>query len=142
MADLFKNHNPDFLVLVETKVPFATLNEFFKSKGFTARSYSDPVGRSGGIWVLWDPARVNVSVVEVTNQQRAANDNREWLVAGDFNDHAESSEKRCYQRGTCLVFTLTTAPSLFTLRGFPPLTRLHAPFVSRICGLVTQISAS
>lgn len=24
-------------------------------------------------------------------QQRAANDNKEWLVAGDFNDHAESS---------------------------------------------------
>lgn len=44
MADLLRNHNPDFLVLVETKVPFATLNEFFKSKGFTASSYSGPVG--------------------------------------------------------------------------------------------------
>jgi len=121
--------------LVETKVPLSTLNEFFKNKGFTASSYSDPVGRSGGIWVLWDPARVNVSAVEVTNQvihatiaradfeewvfsavygstnpvardlmwydlqQRAANDNREWFLAGDFNDHTESSEKRCFQRG-------------------------------------------
>lgn len=135
MKDMLRTHNPDFLVLVETKVPLSTLNDFFKNKGFTASSCSDPVGRSGGIWVLWDPSRVNVSAVEVTNQvihatiaradfeewvfsavygstnpaardlmwydlqQRAANDNRKWFLAGDFNDHAASSEKRCFQRG-------------------------------------------
>ncbi|KAH7854791.1 hypothetical protein Vadar_017858 [Vaccinium darrowii] len=129
MSDLLINHGPDILVLVETKVPFSSMNDFFKSNGFNANSFSNPVGRSGGIWVLWDSMKVNVSAVEVTNQvihatisradfedwvfsavygstnlmacdlmwydlqAKAANDNNRWMLAGDFNDHAESSEK-------------------------------------------------
>ncbi|KAH7864210.1 hypothetical protein Vadar_027048 [Vaccinium darrowii] len=132
MDDLLKNHGPDLLVLVETKVPLSSMNDFFKKRGFNASSFSDPIGRAGGIWVLWDSRKVTVSAVEVTNQvihatisradfddwifsavygstnptardlmwydlqERASNDDKLWMLAGDFNDHAESSEKRCF----------------------------------------------
>ncbi|KAH7853129.1 hypothetical protein Vadar_033650 [Vaccinium darrowii] len=135
MSELIFTHNPDVLVLVETKVPLSTLNDFFSKKGFTTNSFSDPVGCSGGVWVLWNPSNVTVSAVEVTNQatdatisrvdyeewiftavygssnpscrdlmwydlqERANNDSKARLLTGDFNDHAESSKKRSFQRG-------------------------------------------
>ncbi|KAH7859872.1 hypothetical protein Vadar_006549 [Vaccinium darrowii] len=110
-------------------------------KYVTANSFSDPVGRSGGIWVLWNPINVAVFAVEVTSQaihatisrvdceewiftavygspnptcrdlmwhdlqDRTNNDSKARLLAGDFNDHAESSERRSFQRGPKLTWT-------------------------------------
>ncbi|KAH7843109.1 hypothetical protein Vadar_012712 [Vaccinium darrowii] len=133
----------DVLVLVETKVPLASLTDFFSKKGFTANSFSDPVGHFGGIWVLWNPINVAVSAVEVTSQaihatisrvdceewiftavygspnptckdlmwydlqDRANNDSKARLLAGDFNDHAKSSKRMSFQR------VLTMDPALY-----------------------------
>lgn len=68
MHDLISLHHLDVLVLVETKVALSFMGEFFNCRQFTASSFTDPVGRAGGIWVLWNPKMVNVSAFDVTNQ--------------------------------------------------------------------------
>lgn len=68
MHELINLHHPDVLVLVETKIPLSDMGEFFNRRHFTASSFTDPVGRSGGIWVLWNPESANISALEVTNQ--------------------------------------------------------------------------
>lgn len=68
LKELEKNHKPSIIVLMETKVDLSSMGLFFNKLGFTASSHVDPVGKSGGIWVLWDPFRVTVKALDVNAQ--------------------------------------------------------------------------
>ncbi|KAI7991201.1 hypothetical protein LOK49_LG12G00888 [Camellia lanceoleosa] len=132
LRELLNIHKPEILVLMETKVPFSSLGNFFNNLGFSASTVVDPVGRMGGIWMLWDTAHVNVRTSSVSNQfiqatihredyeewifsavyaspnpanretlwedleRTAATMNQPWLVAGDFNDFTDLSERRSF----------------------------------------------
>ncbi|KAI8026101.1 hypothetical protein LOK49_LG02G00496 [Camellia lanceoleosa] len=52
IKELIKIHKPDILVLMETKVEFQSMGMFFNSLGLTTLAHVDPIGRSGGIWML------------------------------------------------------------------------------------------
>lgn len=54
--DLIRNHKPDMIILMETKVTLSSMGMFFNNLGFTASSSVDPNGRAGGIWLLWEPS--------------------------------------------------------------------------------------
>ncbi|KAI8007760.1 hypothetical protein LOK49_LG07G03709 [Camellia lanceoleosa] len=132
LRELLNIHKPEILVFMETKVPFSSLGNFFNNLGFSASTVVDPVGKIGGIWMLWDTAHVNVRTSSVSNQyiqatihredyeewifsavyaspnpvnrdtlwedleRTAANMNQPWLVAGDFNDFTDLSERRSF----------------------------------------------
>ncbi|KAL7221603.1 hypothetical protein ACSBR1_023539 [Camellia fascicularis] len=117
---------------METKVAFSTMSEFFNRLGFTASSTVDPVGKVGGIWIVWDTNQVNVRASTVSPQVIHATVHNEdyeewvlatvyaspnpnlreqlwqdlkdvadtmqqpWLVAGDFNDYVNQSERRSF----------------------------------------------
>ncbi|KAI7986729.1 hypothetical protein LOK49_LG14G00747 [Camellia lanceoleosa] len=68
MKELEKNHKPSIIVLMETKIDLSSMSLFFNKLGFTASSHVDPVGRSGSIWVLWDPFKATVKAHEVNAQ--------------------------------------------------------------------------
>ncbi|KAI8023039.1 hypothetical protein LOK49_LG03G00299 [Camellia lanceoleosa] len=68
LVEIIKTHKPEILVLMETKVAFNTMSEFFNRLGFTALSTIDPVGRVGGIWIVWDTSQVNVRAYTVSPQ--------------------------------------------------------------------------
>ncbi|KAI7979491.1 hypothetical protein LOK49_Contig323G00002 [Camellia lanceoleosa] len=65
MKELEKTRRSSIMVLMETKVELSSMEQFFNKLGFTALSHVDLVGRSGGIWVLWDPFRATVETLEV-----------------------------------------------------------------------------
>ncbi|KAL7226194.1 hypothetical protein ACSBR1_021345 [Camellia fascicularis] len=69
---------------------------FFNCMGFTASSHVDPIDRSGGIWLLWNPNVVNVRVVEASSQQITATISRQdypdWLLSAVYA--SPSSVKR------------------------------------------------
>ncbi|CAL5421638.1 unnamed protein product [Camellia sinensis] len=132
LVEIIKAHKPEIIVLMETKVAFSKLANFFNRLGFTASTIIDPVGRVGGIWIIWDTTQVNVrastvspQVIHATvhkedfeewvlaavyaspnptlrdqlwhNLEDVANNlDRPWLVAGDFNDYANQSERRSF----------------------------------------------
>lgn len=114
---------------METKVTFSSLGNFFNNLGFLASTVVDPIGRMGGIWLLWDTTHVNVRTSSVSNQyihatihkedyeewvlsalyaspnpetrdilweeleRTATNMNQPLLVAGDFNNFIDHSER-------------------------------------------------
>ncbi|KAI7989214.1 hypothetical protein LOK49_LG13G00063 [Camellia lanceoleosa] len=88
MKELEKNHKPSIIVLMETKVVLSSMGLFFNKLGFTASSHVDPVGRSGGIWVLWDPFRVTVKALEVNAQVIHAKIQRDgysdWILSAIY----------------------------------------------------------
>ncbi|KAI7991148.1 hypothetical protein LOK49_LG12G02045 [Camellia lanceoleosa] len=69
MRDLVQIHKPNLVVLMETKVEFKAMGLFFNGMGFTTSTHVDPIGRGGGIWMIWNPNIVNVRVVEASSQQ-------------------------------------------------------------------------
>ncbi|XP_028057277.1 uncharacterized protein LOC114261234 [Camellia sinensis] len=85
MRELVQIYKPQLVVLMETKVDFKTMGFFFNGMGFTASAHVDPIGRSGGIWMLWNPDIVNVRVVEASLQQITAIISRQdypnWLLS-------------------------------------------------------------
>lgn len=132
MRELIKSHHPSILILMETKVLYSSMGNFFNNIGFTAATIVDPVGRSGGIWLLWDATQVTIRASHATNlviqatihkedyeewllsavyaspnasqreelwdnlEETANSTERPWLVAGDFNDFTNSSERRSF----------------------------------------------
>ncbi|KAI8004098.1 hypothetical protein LOK49_LG08G00289 [Camellia lanceoleosa] len=132
LVEIIKAHKPEILVLMETKVALSKLANFFNRLGFTASTIIDPVGRVGGIWIIWDTSQVNVRASTVNpqviyatvhkedyeewvlavvyassnptlrdqlwhNLEDVANNlDRPWLVAGEFNDYANQSERKSF----------------------------------------------
>ncbi|KAI8028797.1 hypothetical protein LOK49_LG01G02501 [Camellia lanceoleosa] len=103
--ELIKTHRPDVVALFETKVMFSSMGLFFNNLGYTASTTVDPVGRVGGIWLLWIPTQVSVSAF-VVNQQTLCEDledaansmTKPWLIAGDFNEISEQNERRSFSQ--------------------------------------------
>lgn len=68
MSDLMKEHDPEVIVLMETKIPLYNMGKYFEQFGLIDSSYSDPSGRVKRIWVLWNPSRVNMKDLYISSQ--------------------------------------------------------------------------
>ena len=68
MADLHRDQSPDVIMLFETKVLFQSTKMYFDQLGFSESIIMDPVGRVGGIWVLWNPTSVNLKGYHADSQ--------------------------------------------------------------------------
>lgn len=66
--DLFRDHTPEIVVLMETKIGIQSMGIFFHQFGLLEAAVSDPVGRTGGIWVMWNPVAVKLQTVHTSNQ--------------------------------------------------------------------------
>ncbi|KAL7214354.1 hypothetical protein ACSBR1_026712 [Camellia fascicularis] len=89
--ELIRVHRPNVVALFETKVPFSSMGLFFNHLGFTASTIVDPVGRVGGIWLIWDPTQVLNDLEDSSNSMA-----NPWLIAGDFNDVMGQNERRSF----------------------------------------------
>ncbi|KAI8025856.1 hypothetical protein LOK49_LG02G03284 [Camellia lanceoleosa] len=88
MRELVQIHKPELVVLMEPKVEFKDMGMFFNCMGFTASAHVNPIGRSGGIWMIWNPNVVNVRVVEACSQQITATisrqDFQDWVLSAVY----------------------------------------------------------
>ncbi|KAI7996413.1 hypothetical protein LOK49_LG10G01686 [Camellia lanceoleosa] len=84
-VEIIRTHKPEIIILMETKVTFSSMGDFFNRLGFTASTFVDPVGRVGGIWIIWDTNHVNVRASSVSSQAIHATihkeDFEEWVLA-------------------------------------------------------------
>ncbi|CAL5422617.1 unnamed protein product [Camellia sinensis] len=64
------------------------MGNFFNRLGFTASTIVDPVGRVGGIWIVWDTSQVIVRASSATPQAIHATihkaDYDEWVLAAVY----------------------------------------------------------
>ncbi|KAI7983560.1 hypothetical protein LOK49_LG15G02517 [Camellia lanceoleosa] len=85
MKELLYLHKLDILILMETKVTFSSMGNFFNNLGFSASIIIDPVGRSGGLWLIRNTDHLNVRASVVSNQYIQATvhkeDSEEWLLS-------------------------------------------------------------
>ncbi|KAL7263170.1 hypothetical protein ACSBR1_001363 [Camellia fascicularis] len=76
------------IILMETKVELNTMGMFFNNLGFTASTHIDPIGRSGGIWLLWNPSQANVRVLDASSQMITATISRQdysdWVLSAVY----------------------------------------------------------
>ncbi|GMP28899.1 hypothetical protein CsSME_00004248 [Camellia sinensis var. sinensis] len=88
LKELEKNHKPSIIVLMETKVDLSSMGLFFNKLGFTTSSHIDPIGKSGGMWVLWDPFCVIVKALDVNAQVIHAKIQRDgysdWILSAIY----------------------------------------------------------
>lgn len=88
LTEIIRTHKLEILVLLETKVPFSKIGNFFNRLGFTASTIVDPVGRVGGIWIVWETSQVIVRTSSVTSQAIHATihkaDYDEWVLAAVY----------------------------------------------------------
>ncbi|KAJ4841399.1 hypothetical protein Tsubulata_048489 [Turnera subulata] len=63
LKEIARAHNPNILVLLETWVEFARVAPFLQALEFDGYAFVDPIGFSGGIWVLWKQNSVQVDVI-------------------------------------------------------------------------------
>ncbi|XP_028109540.1 uncharacterized protein LOC114308198 [Camellia sinensis] len=88
LKELVQNYKPLILALMETKAELSAMGQFFNKLGFTASSHVDPVGRSGGIWILWDPFRATIKALEVNAQfihAKIQRDNHsDWILSSIY----------------------------------------------------------
>lgn len=83
-ADLFNSHKPDVVALLETKVSTSSMRLFFSNLGLTESICVDPSGRSGGVWVIWDPRKVTVTTIKVATQVIHVNVKKTSLRIGSY----------------------------------------------------------
>ncbi|KAI8009782.1 hypothetical protein LOK49_LG06G01157 [Camellia lanceoleosa] len=88
LRELVRLHQPDMMVLMETKVEISSMGMFFNNLGYTALTHVDPIGRSGGIWLLWSPSQLNVRVQNASSQIITATISRQdypdWVLSAIY----------------------------------------------------------
>ncbi|CAL5432119.1 unnamed protein product [Camellia sinensis] len=86
--ELVRLHKPDMIILMKTKVELNTMGMFFNNLGFTASTHVDPTGRSGGIWLLWNPSQTNVRVHDASSQMITTTISRQdyldWVLSAVY----------------------------------------------------------
>lgn len=84
-TDLVRQHRPKIVALLETKVNLQSMGSFFKNMGCTRDTFTDPNGRSRGIWVLWDPTEVSVFTISINPQVKHVkiqrNGYEDWVLS-------------------------------------------------------------
>ncbi|KAI8008446.1 hypothetical protein LOK49_LG07G02243 [Camellia lanceoleosa] len=83
MRELIKSHHPSILILMETKIPYSFMGNFFNNIGFTM-TIVDPI-EDRNIWLLWDTTQVTIRASHATNQVIHATihkkDYEEWILS-------------------------------------------------------------
>ncbi|XP_061375835.1 uncharacterized protein LOC133317945, partial [Gastrolobium bilobum] len=68
IKDLTRRYRICILVLLETRIGGLRAKQVAKSLGFSNFFISDPIGFSGGIWILWNSSEVNIQVLHTDHQ--------------------------------------------------------------------------
>ncbi|KAI7983884.1 hypothetical protein LOK49_LG15G02525 [Camellia lanceoleosa] len=101
MKELLYLHKLDILILMETKVTFSSMGNFFNNLGFSASTIIDPVGRSGGLWLIWNTDHLNVRASAVSNQYIQATvhkeDYEEWLLSAVYANPNPSARETLWE---------------------------------------------
>ena len=66
VGELAHNHNLAILVVMETKISGDRAKEIIDRLPFDRAIHSETIGYSGGLWLLWNSDRVEVSLISKT----------------------------------------------------------------------------
>lgn len=67
--ELKRQHNSHMVIITETRVGGNRAQDIVHSLGFPNSELMDPIGYSGGIWLLWNDHEVSCSIQHVSQQE-------------------------------------------------------------------------
>ena len=68
MKDLYRDYKPNVITLLETKIHFKSMGNYFNQFGLTENIHINPQGRVGGIWILWNLKAINLKSYHVSQK--------------------------------------------------------------------------
>lgn len=69
VRELVQNHNPTIFMVMETRVGGDRAQEIIDRLPFDGAICIDTIGYAGGLWVLWNSDRVDISPMVNTKQE-------------------------------------------------------------------------
>ena len=86
IRDLFHSHNPAILVVMETHIGGVRAREITNRLPFENAIHTDTIGLAGGLWMLWNSERVDVTHLASTEQEihaivKVPNSDSNWLFS-------------------------------------------------------------
>uniref|UniRef100_A0A2N9IFC0 CCHC-type domain-containing protein n=1 Tax=Fagus sylvatica TaxID=28930 RepID=A0A2N9IFC0_FAGSY len=89
IADLVSCHSPSLLIVTETRVGGDRAKEITDTLPFDGAIHADTIGYAGGLWLLWNSAVVDVSVLAATEQEihavvKVRSSNFSWLLSAIY----------------------------------------------------------
>ena len=67
--ELAQDHDPAIMVIMETKIGGERAKEIMDGLPFDMAIHTDTIGYSGGLWLLWNSDRVDISLLAKTEQE-------------------------------------------------------------------------
>ncbi|CAL9009767.1 unnamed protein product, partial [Prunus brigantina] len=88
MMELIKTHSIDILFVCEPRIGGDKALKMVKSLGFSDFEVVDPIGFSGGMWLLWNANKVNVEILGTSDQSISAyvswSGQSPWILTGIY----------------------------------------------------------
>ena len=89
VRELVQNHDPAILVMMETRVGGERAREITNKLHFDRAIHTDTIGYAGGLWVLWNADKVEISSLANTEQEihilvKVRNLNSSWLFTAVY----------------------------------------------------------
>ena len=98
VMDLVDWHSPILMVITETRMSGARVDEIIEALPFDGYAVADTIGFTGGIWMLWRLDLVHVDVLATTEQEihafiRVRSQSFSWLISAIYVN--PRFEERC-----------------------------------------------
>ena len=89
LSDLLSRHSPAIVVVTETRVGGERAKAITDRLPFDGAIHADTIGLSGGIWVLWNSAVVEVTQLAKTEQEihvtvKVLDSNHTWILSSIY----------------------------------------------------------
>ena len=97
VRELVRIHDPAILIVMETRVGGDRAKEITNDLPFDGAIHTDTIGYAGGLWLLWNEDRVEVSKLANTEQEihvivKVRSSNLNWLLSAIY------ASPRCAER--------------------------------------------
>ena len=89
VRELTQCHNPAILVVMETKIGGERAKEITDRLPFDSAIHTETIGYTGGLWMLWNSDRVEITALANTEQEihtvvKVRNSNSSWLFTAIY----------------------------------------------------------
>ena len=97
VRELVRIHNPAILIVMETRVGGVRAKEISDELSFDGAIHTDTIGYAGGLWLLWNEDRVEITQLANTKQEihaivKIRSSNLYWLLSAIY------ASPRCAER--------------------------------------------
>lgn len=89
VKELMRNHNPAILVVMETRVGSDRARKITNKLPFANAYHTETIGYAGGLWMLWNSDRVDITQMSSTEQEihaivKVPNSHLNWLFTAVY----------------------------------------------------------